>query len=389
MIFQLQSLRQACKKNHSLPLICLSFGLLVVGCRSQSKAPQSLPIYANTIVEKNFRQVVIAEGTIGNNNVVPFKPSDSGIVTQVFVKAGEKVKKGQVMLVLEHKKETANLDTARAKAQEAKIEASRYQYLLDVGAVSKEDFEEKKIRAISFANSAIGKKVLLSYRYIKAPFDGIVGSQFIVNVGTYVEQGKELFYLVNNDELLVAMSVPASQSDAIKLSQAVRIYKDGSDIAIAEGKVDYVSPFLDYNSDGDNMTPLNTLGVQASFQNVQVGLKPGELLRSEIQTGASNLPAIPTGSIMMKAQQSFVFKLIPVSTYLSLNKLDDKQSKPLKALPANALIAIETPVTLGDLQGNQYSVLKGLVAGDKVAISQTKVLSSGMPVKILPNLPAK
>ncbi len=82
-----------------------------------------------------------------------------------------------------------------------------------------------------------------------------------------------------------------------------------------------------------------------------------------------------------------MFKLIPVSTYLSLNQLDEQQSKPLKALPASALIAIESPVTLGDLQDNQYPVLKGLVAGDKVAISQTKTLSSGMSVKILPNLP--
>jgi hypothetical protein len=129
------------------------------------------------------------------------------------------------------------------------------------------------------------------------------------------------------------------------------------------------------------------LTVQASFPNLQVGLKPLEILRSEIQTGVSDLPAVPTAAILMKAQQPFVFKLIPVSTYLSLNQLDEQQSKPLKALPASALIAIESPVTLGDLQDNQYPVLKGLVAGDKVEISQTITLSSGMSVKILPNLP--
>ena len=389
MILRLQSLRQACNKKYPLRLLCLSFGFVVVGCSSQSKAPQPLPLHADTIVKSNFRQVVNAEGVIGNINAVPFKPSQNGIITQVLVDPGQKVKKGQVLIVLEHQQESAALDTARAKAQEAKIEASRYQSLAAVGAASREDAEQKKIGAIAQANDYIDKQVQLSYRYIRAPFDGVVGSDFIANVGAYVKEGDIIFYLVNNDELRVQMSVPAVQSKAIALGQLVRIYRDRTDKPIAEGQINYVAPFFDLNSEGNSPSPANTLTVQASFPNVQVGLKPLELLQAEIQTGVRNLPAIPTGAISMKAQQPFVFKLIPVKTYLGLNQLDEQQSKPLKALPPNSLIAVESPVALGELQDNQFPVLKGLVAGDKVAISQTKVLSSGMPVKILPNLPAK
>ena len=389
MIFRLQSLRQSCKKRYPSPLLCLSFSFFVVSCSSQTKAPQPLPLYADTIVKNNFRQVVNAEGVIGNINAVPFKPSQSGIITEVLVDAGQKVKKGQVLLVLENQKESAALDTARAKAQEAKIEASRYQSLAAVGAASREEAEQRKIGAIARANEYIDQQVELSYRYIKAPFDGVVGTNFVVNVGTYVKEGEIVFYLVNNDELRVQMNVPAAQSKAIALGQSVRIYRERTDKPIAEGQINYVAPFFDVNSEGNSGSPANTLTVQASFPNVQVGLKPLELLQAEIQTGVRNLPAIPTGAISMKAQQPFVFKLIPVKTYLGLNQLDEQQIKPLKALPPNSLIAVESPVTLGELQDNHFPVLKGLVAGDKVAISQIKVLSSGIPVKILPNLPAK
>ena len=389
MILRLQSLRKTSRQKYYLSLVYFSFGLLVVGCSSQSKAPQSLPLHADTIVKKNFRQVVSSEGIIGNNSYVPFKPAVSGIVTQVLVKKGQKVQKGEVMLVLENQTQVADLATAEAKAQEAKIEASRYQYLLDVGAATKEDFERKKISAISFANSAIGKKVSLSHRYIKAPFDGIITSSFIVNVGTYVKAGEELFTLLNNDELLVQMSIPAGQSKAIELGQSVRIYRDGSDAILAQGRIDYVAAAFDIAPNGNTSIPQNTMTVQASFPNVQVGLKPLELLRAEIEIGVRNFPAIPTGAITMKAQQPFVFKLIPVNTFLGLNKLDEKQSKPLKALPPNSLIAVESPISIGELQDNQFPVLKGLMPGDKVAISQTKMLSSGMPVQILPNPPAK
>ncbi len=389
MILQLQSLRQTCRQKYSLSLVCLSFSLLIVGCSSQSKAPQPLPLHADTIVKKSFRQVVNSEAVIGNNNYVPFKPAESGIVTQVLVEAGQKVRKGQVMLVLEHKSQVADVATAKAEAQEAKLQASRYQYLADVGAVPPVQAEEKKIQAISKASAFIGSQVDLSHRYIKAPFDGIITSSFIVNVGTYVKAGEPLFSLFNNDELLVSMNIPAGQSKAIELGQSVRIYRDGADTILAKGQIDYVAPAFDVESNGNTNNLLNTVTVQASFPNVQIGLKPLELVRAEIETGVRNFPAIPTAAITMKAQQAFVFKLIPVNTFLRLNKLDEKQSKPLKALPPNSLIAVESPVTLGPLQDNQFPVLKGLVAGDKVAISQTKVLSGGMPVTILPNLPGK
>ena len=237
--------------------------------------------YEDAIVEKDFRQVVNAEGIIGNNNFVPFKPSQSGIVTQVLVKAGQKVKKGQVMFVLEHESQRAALDTAKAKAQEAKIEASRYQFLYAAGAATLEEAEQYKITAIARHNESIDKRVQLSHRSIKAPFDGVIGVNFVVNVGTYIQSGDILGVLVNNDELFVQMNVPAAQAASIQLGQVVRIYSGGSDRSIAEGQVDYVAPYFDSGSDGTS--PTNTLTVQASFPNVQAGLKPGEVLRSEIQ----------------------------------------------------------------------------------------------------------
>ena len=128
MILRLPLLKQACRQKYSLSLVCLSLSLLVVGCSSQSKAPQLLPLHADTIVKRNFRRVVSSEGVIGNNNWVPFKPAQSGIVTQVLVEAGQKVQKGQVMLVLENKSQVADVATAKAQAQEEKIHYSRYQF---------------------------------------------------------------------------------------------------------------------------------------------------------------------------------------------------------------------------------------------------------------------
>ena len=44
------------------------------------------------------------------------------------------------------------------------------------------------------------------------------------------------------------------------------------------------------------------------------------------------------------------------------------------------IMAVQTPVTLGDTVGNQYSITAGLNAGDKVIVSGTQFLVNNMPV---------
>jgi len=46
--------------------------------------------------------------------------------------------------------------------------------------------------------------------------------------------------------------------------------------------------------------------------------------------------------------------------------------------------ALQTPVTLGDTVGNNYSITAGLKPGDKVIVTSTQFLINGMPVMLLP-----
>ena len=43
---------------------------------------------------------------------------------------------------------------------------------------------------------------------------------------------------------------------------------------------------------------------------------------------------------------------------------------------------VQTPVQLGPLQNNHYAVRSGLSAGETVVVSNTALLSNGMPVKV-------
>jgi multidrug efflux pump subunit AcrA (membrane-fusion protein) len=107
---------------------------------------------------------------------------------------------------------------------------------------------------------------------------------------------------------------------------------------------------------------------------------------STIITGTSQNLAVPVQAVMMQAQQPFVYRVVPISKALPKIKSSPnttaQELKKLEKLPGNTPMVFQTPVKLGQLQNNLYPVISGLKAGDKVAVSNTSRLRSGMPVKV-------
>ena len=89
---------------------------------------------------------------------------------------------------------------------------------------------------------------------------------------------------------------------------------------------------------------------------------------------------------MMQAEQPFVYKLIPLSRALPQIKasanVQEATKKTLEKLPPATPIVVQTKVELGQMQNNLYPIKSGLNRADRVVISNTSQLRSGMPVKV-------
>ena len=109
-------------------------------------------------------------------------------------------------------------------------------------------------------------------------------------------------------------------------------------------------------------------------------------MQTEIITGNTTSLAVPVQAVMMQAEQPFVYRVIPLSQALPKIKASqsapEKTKKELEKMPSNTPIVVQTKVELGTLQNNLYPVTSGLKAGDVVAVSNTSMLRSGMPVKV-------
>ena len=90
----------------------------------------------------------------------------------------------------------------------------------------------------------------------------------------------------------------------------------------------------------------------------------------------------------MQAQQPFVYRVVTLAQVLPKIKasttLPDAEKKKLEALPPATPIVVQTPVQLGQLQGNRYPLISGLQKGERIVVSNTALLRTGLPVKIGP-----
>jgi RND family efflux transporter MFP subunit len=314
---------------------------------------------------------------------VALRPEVDGRVVKILATQGQRVKAGQPILVLDNVQQSASLDAARAEARKDAVNAERYIFLNDQGAVSTRERDYYVTQAIQSRDQMRARAADLGYKFVTAPISGELGDLDTVKLGDYVRQGQAITGIVDNSTLWTLMDIPASQAGLVKLGQPVQLQSQGSPPVSGTGKVVYISPY--FGVSGSSASP-NTVLVKAAFPNLTGQLKTGQFVRNRIITGSRRQLSVPVMAVMLQAQQPFVYRLLPLSEVLarirSSTQIPAAQKRKLETLPPSTPIVLQTPVQLGTLQANRYPLLSGLSAGERIVVSNTALLRTGMPVRV-------
>ena len=365
-------------------VVVLTLSVALAACgQSKKSGPTLLSINTATISQGSFKPGIQAVSPLESTTNVTLSPETDGRVIKKLVREGDQVQAGQVILVLDNTQLSAQLDASKAQARFDRVNAERYQYLFEQGAASAKRRDSYATKAIESRDQAIADKANLNYKFVRSPINGVIGDLDTVKIGDYVKTGDIITGIVDNSTLWTLMEIPALQASQVKVGQPVRLASQSTPQITGKGKITFVSPYYAIPKAGN---PPNTLMVKAVFPNLSGQLKTGQYVTSEIITGSSDRLAVPVQAVMMQAQQPFVYEVVPISKALANIKRSPnttaKALKKLESLPGNTPIVLQTKVQLGDLQNNLYPVISGLKSGDKVAISNTSRLRSGMPVKV-------
>ena len=365
-------------------VVVLTLSVALAACgQSKKSGPTLLSINTATISQGSFKPGIQAVSPLESTTNVTLSPETDGRVIKKLVREGDQVQAGQVILVLDNTQLSAQLDASKAQARFDRVNAERYQYLFEQRDASAKRRDSYATKAIESRDQAIADKANLNYKFVRSPINGVIGDLDTVKIGDYVKTGDIITGIVDNSTLWTLMEIPASQASQVKVGQLVQLASQSAPQVTGKGKITFVSPYYAIPKAGN---PPNTLMVKAEFPNLKGQLKTGKYVTSEIITGSREQLSVPVEAVMMQAQQPFVYEVVPISKALPNIKRSPnttaKALKKLESLPGNTPIVLQTKVQLGDLQNNLYPVISGLKAGDKVAISNTSRLRSGMPVKV-------
>ena len=225
--------------------------------------------------------------------------STDGIVSRIFKKEGDTIKKGQTILKLDNKLQ--KLETKRRKL--LLDDTTQIKYLTQNMAILKTILEKKEIlykttKAISlnelhqlrmqYINTKSEleslkeneKKELIEYKIsaevleyykLKSPINGVI-TKIEPKIGEWVQSGKAIVTIVDTKTCFVEVDLDVALLQKIKLnSKAIIEVVNGDSVISKEGKVSFISAVADNSSSlirakisFDNKDMLITPGVNAS-----------------------------------------------------------------------------------------------------------------------------
>ena len=343
---------------------------LLSGCGQKSTAgdaaagtPQAMPVQVLTVVPEKIADTTEYLAILKSRHSAAINPQVEGHVTSIDVKSGDRVKTGDALLQIDPMKQEATVssqDAARASQEAAvnlaKVNLGRAQKLLEAGVISKMDFDNAQTnydsavaQLKSLEQQVQQQKVELRYYRVSAPMDGIVGD-IPVRVGDRVTVSTLLTTVDEPGALEAYVYVPASRAKELRLGLPVKLLDEGGAVR-AETEITFVSPQVDPDT--------QTVLAKAAVGNAKANLRIAQQVRARITWGNREGPVVPVLAVQRINGQFFAFVAVK---------------------EANATVARQRLLKLGEIIGNDYPVLEGLKAGDHVIVSGTQFLQDGAPV---------
>jgi RND family efflux transporter MFP subunit len=349
----------------ALPILFIS--LLQTGCsntEAKQPAPQAMPVKTQVIDLAAVPRADEYVATIKSRRSASIQPQVDGSLTKILVKSGDHVRAGQVLMTIDPLKQQATVDQQRStEAQKKailnynKAEVDRQKGLFEGGVTSKQNYdyavqayENSKADWESSQAARATQERQLTYYHLTAPFAGIVGD-IPVHIGDYVSPQTLLTTVDENAELEAYIYIPTERASEIRPGLPVQIVTSSGE-TIEKTKINFISQQVDNGLQG--------VLVKAPIHKSLDTFRNAQLVKARVVWSTNPTPTVPVLAVTRIGGQAFVY---------------------VAAQSDKGTVARQRAVTLGDTIGNDYAVMDGLKAGDKVIISGIQFLIDGAPVK--------
>ena len=357
------------KNKFIIAIIALSF--LVVSCGSDHKTPTTesmdpIAVKVSNLQTDNDNPFVTASGKIEAINSANLSTRMMGYVNKIYVKVGDKVRKGQLLISINNAdlqakraQVNANITKATAAFNIAEKDYNRFKNLYKENSASQKEMDDmtahyEMSKAGLEAANQMKNEIDAQFAYvdIRSPFNGIITNKFI-EVGDMANPGIPLIAVESPKSFKVTAMVPESDISQIKSGTKVKVHVKSIN-KMLPGNVTEVSTSAK-NTGGQYLVKIvldktNDRILSGMFSTVQFPVEKNE--------NTTSIILIPSNAIIKNGGLKGVYTVSEQNT------------------------ALLRWLRLGKTYGDKVEVLSGLNADEKYIISADAKLFNGAKVTI-------
>lgn len=360
---------------HKTLLIVLA-GLSIASCKRRTVEEETSDYKTLTVKLENRTLMQGYSARLDGQQVVEVRPQVSGLITRICIDEGQKVRKGQVLFVIDQvpyqaalAEATANVKSAEANLATAKLNLESTEVLREKNVVQDYDLNTAR-NELAIAEAALAQAQAqemsarnnLSYTEVKSPVEG-VASMIAYRVGALVsssiseplvtlsdDSNVYAYFSLNESQITSLTEQYGSLDEFMKRMEDVELQMAGGKMYGEKGHISAVSGIV--------TTGTGTVVLRADFPNDRGLLRSGGSATVMVPTTLAQAVVIPQSATYELQNKTFVYKVVNGK-------------------------AQSAPVTLYRLNnGTEYVVEEGLQPGDVIIAEGAGLVKEGVNVNI-------
>ncbi|HEY4936539.1 MAG TPA: efflux RND transporter periplasmic adaptor subunit, partial [Puia sp.] len=318
---------------------------------SSAKKEKTKLVATQPVSPVNFTHFIELQGKIDALNIAFVTPRNGtgGQVKSIYVKQGDVVKKGQLLLKLDDALLIQQLATAKQQLSFAQDLYNRRKNLWaqqigsEVELVTAKNQVDQMQRQVDFVN----KQIELTNVY--ADING-VADNVNIRLGEFFN-GNNQIRLVNTNELKAVAQVPENYLGKVNVGSNVKVVIPELNNRTIDTKISVTGKTIDATN--------RSFYIEAKLP-FEKDFYPNQVALIKIQDyTASNAITIPVNSLQNDENGKYVMVAVK---------------------DGNRLIANKKPITIGMMYGDRVEVLKGIQSGDEIITEGYQGLYDQQPV---------
>ncbi|WP_179021195.1 efflux RND transporter periplasmic adaptor subunit [Winogradskyella forsetii] len=310
-----------------------------------------------TAKAEKFEHVLELQGNVTTKNLLTITPEYNGILTNVYVKEGQKVSKGQLLAKIDDGGLSQQVAQLKIQSDLAKTTYERQKRLWDQNIGSEIQFLQAKSTYESQQEAVNQLQQQIAKTTVKAPFSGTI-DDVITEQGSVVAAGQTpLMRIVNLDDMYIETEVPERYVSDVVAGKNVTV-----DIPVLGKTMN-----TEVRQASDFINPANrTFKVEIEVPNKDKSIKPNLTARLKINDYTSeNAILIPQSVISENAEgEQYV--------YVVNKKGDDGIG-----------VAERVIVVTGRTQGDVIEILSGLEKDAEIIKEGARSVRDGQSVEVI------